>query len=100
MIVHFHFRTNGTPCMTRLHLRYVHAFRDRHGRLRHYFRRKGTRKIPLPGLSGSEEFMQAYQEAVKVQCTGLLDIGSSKTQPGTINALVVSYYRSTEWTAL
>jgi hypothetical protein len=40
-------------------LKYVHAFRDRAGRMRYYFRRNGKRK-PLPGLPGCSEFMDAY----------------------------------------
>jgi integrase len=83
--------------MTRLQLKYVHEFRDRHGKLRHYFR-KGARRIPLPGLVGSEEFMLAYQTALAADVVP--ELGADRTQPGTINALVVAYYRSTEWGAL
>jgi hypothetical protein len=49
--------------MSRLPLKYVHAFRDRHGHLRHYFRKQG-RRIPLPGLVGSSEFMAATPTGV------------------------------------
>jgi hypothetical protein len=42
---------------------HVHTFRDRHGRLRRYFRRRGEKAIPLPGDPGSEEFVAAYAEA-------------------------------------
>ena len=35
--------------MTRIRLRYVDEYRDRHGKLRRYFRRPGSRAIPLPG---------------------------------------------------
>jgi hypothetical protein len=42
--------------MTHIRLSYIHAFRDRHGKVRHYFRRSGKR-LPLPGLPGSDEFM-------------------------------------------
>jgi hypothetical protein len=45
--------------MTRLKLKYVNEYRDRHGKLRRYFRRPGARAIPLPGLPGSIEFMAA-----------------------------------------
>lgn len=46
-------------------LRYVHTYRDRHGKVRHYFylRRPGWRKIPLPGEPESDEFMTAYMAA-------------------------------------
>jgi len=52
--------------MTRLKLRYVNEYRDRHGKIRRYFRRKGRRSIPLPGLPGSIEFMAAYQAALGI----------------------------------
>jgi len=44
-------------------LPYVQEYRDRHGRLRRYFRRPGSRRIPLPGRPGSQEFMTAYNTA-------------------------------------
>jgi hypothetical protein len=45
--------------------RYVNSYWDRHGRLRHYFRRrKGAPSIPLPA-PGSAEFEQAYAAALQ-----------------------------------
>jgi hypothetical protein len=67
--------------MSRLPLKYVHAFRDRHGHLRHYFR-KGARRIPLPGLVGSEGFMAAYQAALAGDAKP--EIGADRTKPGTV----------------
>jgi hypothetical protein len=52
--------------MTRIKLRYVNEYVDRQGKVRRYFRRKGRRAIPLPGLPGSIEFMAAYQAALAV----------------------------------
>ncbi len=49
--------------MSRLQLKFVIQFRDRHGKLRHYFRRGGSKAVPLPGLVGSEEFMAAGHAA-------------------------------------
>jgi integrase len=87
--------------MSRLQLKHVNQFRDRHGRLRHYFRRRGVRAVPLPGLVGSEEFMAAYQAALAgADKSAPIEIGADRTLPGTINALVISYYRSAEWNAL
>jgi integrase len=85
----------------RIRLKYVNAFANPHrkdGRLRYYFRRRGVKAIPLPGLPGSEEFMAAYQAAL----AGLepVEIGADRTLPGTINALVVAYYRSDKWQGL
>jgi integrase len=50
--------------MTRIRLRYVNEFVGRHGKVRYYFRRPGSRSVKLPGLPGSIEFMDAYQAAL------------------------------------
>ena len=47
-------------------LRYVNEYVDRHGKVRRYFRRPGSRAIALPGLPGSIEFMAAYQAALAI----------------------------------
>jgi hypothetical protein len=74
--------------------KYVHGFVDRHGKPRWYFRRPGFKQVPLPGLPWSPEFMAAYEIALTGQ---RIEIGADRTKPGTINALVVLYYRSNEW---
>ncbi len=86
--------------MTILQLKYVHAFRDRHGKLRHYFRRPGFKQIPLPGASGSPEFMAAYYAALAGNEVERQPIGPSRTKPGTVNAAVVSYFNSAAFAAL
>ena len=50
--------------MTRIKLEYVHEYRDRHGKVRRYVRRRGFRAVPLPGLPGTPEFMAAYHAAL------------------------------------
>jgi integrase len=89
--------------MAQIKLRYVNGFpnRDRKSkRVRYYFRRRGTKAIPLPGLPGSEEFMAAYAAALASIPDQQLEVAANRTLPGTINALVVTYYRSDEWHAL
>src|SRR2546430_1072627 len=89
--------------MARIKLKYVNGYanRDRkNGRVRYYFRRRGSKAIPLPGLPGSEEFMAAYSAALAGLPDQHVEGGASRTLPGTINALVVSYYKSNEWHAL
>lgn len=71
--------------------KFVNGYIDRHGKPRFYFRRAGFKKVPLPGLPWSPEFMIAYQEALAGQPA---PIGSARVRPGTIRALAVSYYNS------
>src|SRR5262245_48113551 len=71
--------------------RYIHGFTDRHGKARFYFRRTGFKKVPLPGIPYSPEFMAAYQEALAGQ---RVQVGLSKVIPGTIRALAIFYYGS------
>jgi integrase len=74
--------------MTRISLAYVHSYVSK-GRRYYYFRRRGFKKIPLPGLAGSAEFMAAYEQAL----AGLpREIGADRTKPGTVNACIVGYY--------
>lgn len=76
--------------MARLDLPYVKAFKDRHGKPRLYFRRKGYRGVALPGKIGSVEFMTAYADAAGQHDEG--GAGQRKTKPKTIRALRVAYY--------
>ena len=46
---------------------YCNGFIDRHGKARWYFRRAGFKKVPLPGLPWSPEFMAAYEQALAGQ---------------------------------
>jgi integrase len=77
--------------------KYVQGFIDRHGKPRFYFRRRGFKSVPLPGLPWSPEFMAAYETALAGQPA---PIGASKIKPGTMRALGVSYYGSIEFRGL
>ncbi len=81
--------------MALLRLPYVRSYRDRHGRVRRYLRRRGHPDIPLPGEVGGEEFMRVYQAA--------LGEPAKKASPhaaGTLAKLVENYYASVEFTNL
>jgi integrase len=71
--------------------KYCNGFLDRHGKARWYFRRAGFKKVPLPGLPWSPEFMAAYEQALAGQPE---PIGAARTIPGTLRALAVSYFAS------
>ena len=69
--------------------KFTHGFIDRHGKPRFYFRRPGFKRVPLPGLPWSPEFMQAYENAAAGQPA---PIGGSQVKPGTLRALAASYF--------
>ena len=71
--------------------RFVNGYIDRHGKARWYFRRAGFKKVPLPGLPWSPEFMAAYEAAKAGQA---IEIGSKRTKPGSLRSLAVSYFNS------
>src|SRR5262245_23430952 len=81
--------------MTRIRLVYIHEYRDRHGRLRRYVRRPGSRRVALPGLPGSPEFMQAYQDAM----AGAV-LRPRVAKAGTLAALAAEFFDSTEFANL
>ncbi len=83
--------------MAKIDLAYVHRFCDRHGHLRHYFRRPGHPRVTLPGLPGTAEFMAAYRAAMN---NAPLPTGGANTVPGSFGALVVAYYGSSEFRQL
>lgn len=82
--------------MTSFKLPYIHEFRDRHGKVRRYFRRAGSARRPLPGTPGSPEFMDAYQRAL----TGIPALPQSRYGDGTIGALWTAYCRSASYVNL
>ena len=75
---------------------YCQGFLDRHGSARWYFRRPGFDRVALPGLPWSPEFMAAYEAAAKGE-PNRNGAEAAKTVPGTVAALVASYYRSSEY---
>lgn len=79
--------------MTKLELPFVQRIIDRHGHVRHYYRRRGFARITLPGAVGSAEFMAAYHEATQ----GKNDQGAGSSEAGSISALLAAYYRSSVW---
>ena len=78
--------------MATLRLAYVQAFKDRHGRWRHYYRRGGQR-FPLPGRPGEERFMEAYADAA-ARFGDAQPIKSLAPKAGTFDALIEAYYRA------
>ena len=75
--------------MTVLRLKYVKVYRDRHGSLRRYFRRRGQKDVPLQGEPGTAEFMRAYQAAFEARVSA-----ADEPEIGTFANLIIEYCRS------
>ncbi len=73
--------------MAKLRLKYVQSFGGYH-----YFRRRGSHRVRLPGLVGSAEFNRAYEEALAAAPP---PIGATKRSlPGSLSAAIAGYYSS------
>ncbi len=75
---------------------YVTAFKDRHGKTRYRFRRKGCRAVYLPGEPWSRAFMDAYQTALD-SAAPAKPIGARKVIPKSFNAVAVAFYESSHF---
>lgn len=69
------------------------------GVLRFYFRRKGQKKIRLPGTPGSDEFNQAYYDALNGKMKEE-KVGPKLSIKGTFRWLCEQYYGSAEYKRL
>jgi integrase len=90
-------QTNGMRSL-RVRLPFIHEYRDRHGRVRRYFRQRGKPLIPLTGSPGSPEFMTAYNAALAT--LNVREIGKTRSAPGTVSAAIASYYKDYRFTSL
>lgn len=85
--------------MKRKNPKYTHHFIDHDGTSRFYLRSPGRKRVPLPGLPWSPEFMEAREKALNADWEAP-PIGASRTVAGTVNAALISYYQSTAFAAL
>ena len=60
---------------------FVHRVTDKLGKRRHYFRRSGQKRVPLPGAWGSPEFQDAYRRALRAETAPRIEIGESRSKP-------------------
>ena len=80
--------------MKRKYPPYTHGFIDRNGTPRFYLRMPGRKRVPLPGLPWSPEFMAAREAAMAGDAWQAPPIGSAATVAGTVNAAIIGYYES------
>ena len=78
---------------------FVECWRDRHSKLRVYFRKDRGRRIPLPASIGSDEFTVAYHAALTGQLVQSHEKRASPA-PRSLGALVTSYMRSSNYLSL
>ena len=78
---------------------FVERWRDRHGKVRVYFRKGRGARIALPGAIRSEEFTAAYQAAISGALAPSREI-RVRNAPGTIGALIVSCMKSANYIGL
>lgn len=72
---------------------------DQHGKRRVRFRKVGFTTY-IVGTPWSEDFMRQYAAALEGVEGQRKEIGSSRTKPGSFDALCVSYYRSPKFRGL
>jgi integrase len=84
--------------VTHVSLKHVDRFTDRHGHVRHYFRRARGARVLLPGVPGSEEFMRAYEAAL---ANGPQPSKAKRRgAPGTFDDLLQTYFESAAFARL
>ncbi len=77
--------------------KYCHGYIDCRGKPRWYLRRAGYKRVPLPGLPWSPEFMAAYEAAMAGQ---KIVPGKDRIKPGSVSGLIVLYYQTAAFTML
>ena len=79
--------------MTRINLQFFNTFRDRHGRLRRYFRRPGSKSWRHLDSRAQPNLWRPIRPRWRAKrLRGWT--GASRTMPGTIGALTVGYFNS------
>jgi integrase len=82
--------------MTALRLKYVQSFTV-DGVPFHYFRRKGSPRVRLPGMVGSSEFNKAYEACLAAQP---LPVGVGRTKQGSVALAIADYFGSAAFRSL
>jgi enterobacteria phage integrase len=80
-------------------LKYHHAFKDRYGEIRHYFRRQG-KHTPLRGPFGSEEFWADYKACLAEVGPEVKTPRMARPRDGSFAALATLYFGSPAYRGL
>ena len=92
-------RHRMSSVMVKIEYPYVQVFKDRHGKVRLYYRRNGDKRVPLRGPLGSEEFEQDYRAALVASKAGEL-AKPEPTNPHTYKWLCLKYFLSADFLRL
>ena len=76
---------------------WVSEYRDRHGKPRYRFRRKGYAQYLFKASPGTESFRQEYQACLQGIAAEPVMPGVRRVRPGSFNDLIGRYYRSPDF---
>lgn len=77
--------------------RYVHRYKDRHGKIRHYYRRNG-KQVAIPHEPGTLEFQLAYDALASPRAT--IEPSLPLMRQGTWRWLCAQYFSSLDYSEL
>lgn len=77
--------------------RWVTEYRDRHGKLRYRFRRKGFASYTFKAAPGTEAFRQEYAACEQGLTAPAIEPGADRIVPGSFSDLLSRYYRSPDF---
>ena len=84
--------------MTRIRLKNIDRFIDRHGKPRYYYRAGRGARVALPAAPGTLEFMLAYEQAARGEPA--LQARQNRGETGTFDRLVEDYFTSSDFLRL
>ena len=76
---------------------WVSEYRDRHGKPRYRFRRKGYAQYLFKFAPGTESFRQEYQACLEGIAAEPVVPGAERVRPGSFHDLIARYYRSPDF---
>lgn len=77
--------------------RWVSEYKDRHGKPRYRFRRKGFEAYAFKCAPGTEGFRQEYRACIDGIAAERIEPGAARIVPGTFDDLISRYYRSPDF---
>ncbi len=84
----------GTIYVTVIRLKYVHRFKDRYGRVRHYLRKPGCKRVPLPEPT-DKNFYREYERLLNGLPPEAVESQPIRTSvPGSLSDLIC-HWRTT-----